>query len=167
MEAFLVEPDSPQRFTAAQNLAVLLYEKHIYNALCDEYKSLYFAHKLLREIEDGERIIMFSAENNQINGCVHGVLQDGVYTCHIMFKRRIDAVKACLMFEEEMKIFCRKRKIDLNLIRGFIPVFNRAAIRTGKAWGAVDKGISDTEVFWRNGVPWPCHRMEKEIELWR
>jgi hypothetical protein len=146
---------------AAYNVSRLLYEPHIYKALCDDYKDLYCAHILLREIEDGERIVITVYDGN-IAGCIHGTLRDGVFYCHLLFKRKVDAVKACLLCEDAFKEYCKNNKMRFYKTKGNICVLNRAAIRCAKKYGSEIKAVGDV-FMWYNGRPEKCITFEKEV----
>lgn len=167
MQATLVLPNYREMCRqAAYHVSELLHEKHIYDALPDEYKTLWYAHELLSEIEDGDRITILVWDGNLCLGCGHGVLDDnGVYTCHIMFLRNVNAVKACLLCEEELKKYCREYNLKLEIIRGNIAQDNRAALRCARLFGSENKGVNVNNMMWKNGKLTPTCTMEKKVDL--
>jgi hypothetical protein len=167
ISAVMIDPDMRcMTFPAAGHVADFLCEKHIYNAQPDEYRTLWGAHELLREIEDGTRWVMLVWDGDFCCGCVHGMLDDyGVFTCHIMFMRQIDAVKACLLCEEELKKYCREHNHKLLTIRGNIAVRNRAALRCARLFGSKNMGMNIHGMMWYRNELIPTYTMEKEIVL--
>lgn len=165
MQAFLVDPKSDERYDAVVKLVELMYKPHIYKALCNELKHLYYAHEVFREIEDGKRIVIFTVQDNVITGCVHGVIDDGIFTVHIMFQRKVDAVDGCFLAEKAMIEYCRSNNIPFTCVRGHICAENKAALRCALRWGAENKGISDHMTFWQGEEHLPCYVVEKRVEL--
>jgi hypothetical protein len=148
---------------AAYHVSQLMYEKHIYDALCDEYRDLFYAHRMLSEIESGERAVLLVRQNNVVVGCIHGVWEnEGDFVCHIMFKRHVNALKACLLCEKAMKKFRKERNLPFNRIIGHIWEGNRPALALGKKYGAVDTGVSE-QFIWMKGYLLPCRKLVKEI----
>ena len=143
----------------------LLYEPHIYHALSDEYKDVYMAHELLQEIEFGYRIVIgVFATNNNFIGCVHGVLDNGIFTCHLLFKRKINVLP--LLFECEMKLkeYCSQQKIKIDFIDGFIAQSNIAACRIARKFGSVCLGKDNNTFVLHNNNKEFCWHFRKEMK---
>lgn len=164
MQAEVIQNSGAKAGEAAYYVSRLMYEKHIYEALCDNYKDLYYAHRMLAEIENGIRAVLLVRDENIVVGCIHGTWENnGDFVCHIMFKRNVDALQGCLLCEEAMKKFCREQKKPFKRIIGNIWEKNRAAIILGKRYGAkVQK--ETTSFIWKNGYFLPCKTLIKEIE---
>lgn len=142
----------------------LLYEPHIYNALSDEYKDVYMAHELLQEIEFGYRIVIgaFDDKNNFV-GCVHGILQNGIYTCHILFRRKVNVLPFLLECENKFKEYCVQKDMQFNCIDGYIAPSNTAACRIAHRFGAVCMGCDFNVALRHKNIQEPCLHFRKEI----
>jgi hypothetical protein len=143
----------------------LLYEPHIYKGQDDRMRDVWGVHVFFTEIENGERLVWgaFSKEDNSFLGCVHGTIENNNFIAHTMFKRHVDAVKACLMMVEDLKIYCKENDISVNAIVGYPPEHLRIAIIMNKKFGCKDMGRAEGVEYWRNGVNMPCRYMRKEI----
>jgi hypothetical protein len=163
MDADVIMCRSAVSLAAAYHVSRLMYEPHIYNELCDEYKDLFEAHRMLVEIEEGIRAVILVREKNVVVGCIHGTFEgDGDFVCHIMFKRNVNSLKGCLLCEKAMKEYCLEHQITFKRVVGYICMNNRAAIRLGKKYGAIDHGISNVSI-WKDGYLLPCRKLIKEI----
>lgn len=143
----------------------LLYEKHIYNALSDEYKDVYKAHELLQEIEFGYRTVLgFFDDTDNFTGCVHGVLEDGIFTCHLLFKRKVNVLPLLFVCEETFKNYCREKNLPFEYIDGFIDPKNIAAVRVARRFGSVYLGKKDDVTVLHGNTKTPCLHYRKEIK---
>jgi hypothetical protein len=143
----------------------LLYQAHIYSAVDDSMHDVWGVHNFLSEIESGQRIVfgVFDEKNNIFLGCMHCTLHGDYCVAHTMFKRKVDAVKAALMAEDELKKYCKKNKILLNAIVGYPPEHLRAAVIMNKKFGCKDMGQAENVFFKVNGKNMPCRYMRKEL----
>ena len=164
MQVDVIKKKSAVSLAAAYHVSRLMYEPHIYRELCDEYKDLFEAHRMLVEIEQGERAVLLVRQKNIVVGCIHGILEEnGDFVCHIMFKRNVNSLKACLLCEEAMKKYCQENDLSFKRIVGYICSANRAAIALGKRYGAIDQGFSGVSI-WKNNYLMPCRKLVKEIK---
>lgn len=143
----------------------LLYEPHIYQGQDDRMRDVWGVHVFLTEIENGTRLVWgaFSKEDNSFLGCAHGTIENNEFIAHTMFKRKVDAVKACLLMEVEFKKYCKENSISVNAIVGYPPEDLRIAIIMNKRFGCKDMGRAEGVEYWRNGMNIPCRYMRKEI----
>lgn len=150
---------------AAYAVSRLMYEPHIYAALPDNLRDVYFAHRFLCEIEEADRWVIgvFSKEDDLLLGVVHGCLEDGNFIAHTMFRRKVDAVRGALLCEEVLIDFCRKYGIELKAIVGYPPEHLRASVRMSRQFGCVDCGLAEHITYIHNGRKIPCRYFRKEI----
>lgn len=153
-------------YETAYMVSRLLYEPHIYCAISDELKDVYFAHRFLSEIESGFRLVLgvFSKAEDDFLGCVHGKVYQGEFTAHTLFKRKVDAVKGCLLCEDVLRSYCREKSIPLKVIAGYPPEHLRVAVLMNKRYGCVDCGVAEDKFFYKDGKRIACRNMRKVLE---
>lgn len=151
---------------AAYAVSRLMYEPHIYAALPDHLRDVFFAHRMLKEIESGDRMVfaVFCQSDNSFLGVVHGTMEGSEFVAHTMFRRKTNAVKAALLCQEQLEKFCRDNAIALTAIVGYPPEHIRAAVIMNRRFGCIDCGPAKDVEFLSNGRPLPCRYFRKEIK---
>lgn len=161
MQIFVMDADS----NTSYHVSRLLYEKHIYNALPDHYRDVWGAHILLQEIEFGYRTVFgFVDDSGDLCGVVHGKVENDAFVAHLLFQRNVD-VAACLLAAESVLLqYYSQHGIEVKYVEGFIPEFNRAALRTVKRYGMENLGLTCQKIFRRQGEELPTIHFRKEIK---
>lgn len=147
------------------NFSRLFYLDHIQSTLGDVRRDVWEYHKLLENIESGDVIVfgLYSKENNSFLGSIYGTLDDGVFTAHLLLKRKVDVVKAANECTLLMKKCCSEIGEKFIKVQGFIPDCNRAAKRLAVRAGYTDCGIDETQKFCNNGEQFAVRHFVKEI----
>jgi RimJ/RimL family protein N-acetyltransferase len=160
----LVKKLSPSEDTAFM-VSRLLYEEHIYKAVDDRLHDLWVAHQFLQDIESGKTLVfgVFNADNNSFLGCSTGAFEEDDYVIHAFLKRKIDTIQAGVLVIDGVKNYCIENKINIKSITGYIPVFNKPALRLARKLGMVNKGIHHGTEFFKNKKNIPCCCMRKDI----
>ena len=156
----------PASYETSYQFSRLMFEDHVYAGLSDELHDVYFAHRLLSDIEAGDILVIavYSRTDNKLCGFCYGSFNDGDFVGHTMFKRKVDAVKAALLCEEELVKYSWEHNIDFKAIVGYPPEFLRVAVRMNKRFGCTDLGIAENVCFYKNGKKVPCRHFRKEIK---
>ena len=143
----------------------LLYEPHIYLGQDDRMHDIWWVHRFFMEIETGIRHVwgVFAKHDDSFLGCAHGTFEGDGFVAHTMFKRHVDAVKACLLMEDDLKRYCRENDIDIKAVIGYPPENLRVAVVMNKRFGCKDMGRAEGVEYWKRGVNIPCRYMRKEL----
>ena len=143
----------------------LFYEKHIYFALDDEGRDVWTVHRILREIEEGQRLCVgvFNKHDNSFAGCAHGMIYPYTMEAHLLFKRKVNGVEALKLCMDKCSEYYRHKKIPLLRFTGMVADNNRAAKLLLKKSGFIDKGIVDGEDFVSKNNIIPCRYFRKDI----
>lgn len=156
----------PANDETAYQFSRLMFEDHIYAGLSDELHDVYFAHRLLSDIESGDVLVMavYKKEDDTLCGLGYGAFDGDSFIAHSMFKRKVNAVKAALLCEQILVEYCKENNIKLTAIVGYPPEHLKAAIRMNKHFGCVDMGIAENICFYKSGKKIPCRYFRKEIK---
>lgn len=141
-------------------------EEHIFSALDKRVKTFSGAHRLFSRIEQGIVRVYGIFLGTSVKGVVFGCeekFSPGRFEAHIAFLRGADAAKGCLECEKILVHDYQKDGIRIQQIAGYIPSWNRAAIRMAKRCGYVDAGIDKTKTVIRDEFVFPCHVLLKEM----
>lgn len=161
MYAKILTPSSETSYIVSR----LFYEKHIYSALDDTLRDVWGVHNILTQIELGERIVigLYTVRNDDFCGCIHGILNDGCFTAHLLIRRKVDAVLAAELCTELFKKCCQEIGTEFVKVRGFVPDNNRAIKIMAHRAGYQDCGIAVGEFFVSGGKNIPLRIFEKEV----
>lgn len=153
---------SPDRETAFIFSRFFLVH-HIYHAVDDNLKDVFGLHVLLSAVENNTCWFFGVYDvNGNIRGVCYGAMEGEYFCCHVMFDRKVDAVKGALLCEEELQKYCAQNNIPLKGVVGYPAVNNRAALRFCLRMGYEDKGLSD-RVLMQNGEGIPCRKFRKDF----
>jgi hypothetical protein len=158
MRAEILPADQKTSFVVSR----LFYEKHIYNATEDELRDVWGVHRLLSEIESGDRIVVGFFSDNVFLGCSHGVIVDGVFEGHFLFFRKAPTVDLVKKGIHEIVQYGKQKGTPVNSLRGIVPDSNRAVKLLLSRLGFLDTGPTNT-FFVLNGKNIMCREFTKRI----
>lgn len=142
----------------------LFYEPHIYQALDNEMRDVYTVHRILKEIEEVDRVcIGFFTPEDHFCGCIHFSFTSGIVEPHIMLCRGVNGVDAVLKGIMEAKRFYRKNHILMREVRCNISENNRAIRMLLKRCGFEYIGKDEKFRFYDRNNSYACLIYGKEI----
>ena len=142
----------------------LLYEPHVYRSLDDEFCDIYTVHRVLKEIETGERLCIGIFNGEEFCGCVHLTIRESVTEPHLMLKRKVSGVTATELSVDCYKRYCIDNGIELKPLYIEIADNNRAIRRVLRFCGFEDCGILSGEYFVFKGKKIPVRVFRKELD---
>lgn len=146
-------------------LSNLIPQQHIFNAIDRRFKTYYGVYHLFKAIENGDiRVYGAYTESGLLAGVGFGNKdKNDDFIAHVMFCRDTDVVSGCLKCAEVMIEEFAKEGVTIKNIVGYIPAFNRAAIRMAKRFGCVDCGETKEMCFIKDEYHYPCRIMKKKV----
>lgn len=146
-------------------LSNFFVEPHIFPMLDGRVKTFLGAHLLFSRIESGAVRVYGAFAGAFLLGCCFGALDDErvSFSVHVVCPRKIDAVAVCSACEKAMIADYRKDGVEVNYVVGYIPDYNRAAIRMAKRYGCSDFGIRNDKTIYHNRTEVPCREMRKAV----
>lgn len=143
----------------------LIPQPHIFNAVDKRFKTYYGVHKLFSAIERGDIRVYgaYTATGLLAGVCFGNKDENDDFVAHVMFFRNTDVTNGCLKCADVMIKEYESEGVLIKNIIGYIPAFNRAAIRMAKRFGCVDCGETKEMCFIKDEYHYPCRIMKKKV----
>ena len=146
-------------------LSDLFVQKHIFPVIDKRVKTYYGAHCLFRNIERGFVRVYGAFYKDKLIGCCFGHLEENSsdFCVHIVFLRHCKALDGCFACADTMIQEYAQEGVTIDAIVGYIPDYNRAALRLARKFGCVDLGIDETKTIIEDYYEVPCRVMRKAV----
>lgn len=146
-------------------LSGLMPQKHIFENTDRRLKTYYGAYCLFKSIEENVvRVYGAFTESGKIAGvCFGNPDTEDNFVVHVMFARDADVTDGCLKCADVMVKEYESEGVMIKNIIGYIPAFNRAAIRMAKRFGCVDCGETKEMIYIKDEYHYPCRIMKKKV----
>jgi L-amino acid N-acyltransferase YncA len=144
----------------------IIPQEHVFSRIDKRFKTYYGVHQLFKAIEQGViRVYGAFTEKGLLAGvCFGNTDTENNFVVHVMFCRNTDVTDGCLKCADAMIKEYEAEGVLIQSIIGYIPAFNRAAIRMAKRFGCVDCGETKEMMFIKDEYHYTCRIMKKKIE---
>ena len=148
-------------------LSDLFVQKHIFPVLDKRVKTFVGAHRLFKNIESGYVRVYGAFFQDKVMGVCFGHLEPGTqdFCTHLAFLRHTKALAGCAACADVMVKEYREQGIAIKNIVGYIPDYNRAALRLARLYGCEDCGIDETKTIIEDCYEVPCRVMKINVEV--
>jgi hypothetical protein len=148
-------------------LSDLFVQEHIFPALDKRVQTYAGAHKLFKNIESGFVRVYGAFYQEKLMGVCFGHLEEGTsdFCTHLAFLRHTKALEGCASCAAVMVEDYKREGIIVKNIVGYIPDYNRAALRIARLYGCEDCGIDETKTIIKDNYIIPCRVMKINLEV--
>lgn len=146
-------------------LSNLFVQNHIFPVLDKRIKTYFGAHCLFKNIESGFVRVYGAFYNDKLFGVCFGNLEENTsdFCTHLAFLRHSNVFAGCKKCSDVMVKEYAEEGVTVNNIVGYIPDYNKAALRFARRYGCEDLGIDETKTIINDRYVIPCRVIKKKL----